>query len=51
MTVHQKLGMIFEKKVVQIYDDQEYGYSILKEKMKKPVFDKSPPWEFMFKNK
>ena len=35
----------------QIYDDQEYGYSILKEKMKKPVFDKSPPWEFMFKNK
>ena len=35
----------------QIYDDQEYGHSILKEKMKKPVLDKSPEWVDLFKNK
>ena len=50
-TVHQKLGMILENKVVQIYDDQEYGNSILKEKMKEPVLDKSHPWEDLFKDK
>ena len=51
MTVHQMLGMILEKKVVRIYDDQEYGNSILKEKMKEPVLDKSPPWEDFIKDK
>ena len=51
ITVHQKLGVILEKKVVQIYDDQEYGNSILKEKMKEPVLDKSPPWEDLIKGK
>ena len=35
----------------QIYDDQEYGHSILKEKMKEPVLDKSPEWEDLFKDK
>ena len=35
----------------QIYDDQDNGHSILKEKMKKPVLDKSPPWEDLFKDK
>ena len=51
MTVHQKLGMILEKKVVVIYDDQEYGNNILEEKMKEAVLDKSPPREDLFKDK
>ena len=41
----------FWKKVVQIYDDQEYGNNILKEKMEEAVLDKSPPSEDLFKDK
>ena len=51
MTVHQKLGMILEKKVVQIYDDQEYGKNILKKNMNEAVLFKSPQREDLFKDK
>ena len=51
MTVHQKLGMILEKKWFKSMMTKNMVTVFLKEKMKEPVLDKSLPWEDLFKDK